>query len=66
MHLDEYLKNERVTEADFAAAVSLSQSQVNRIRRGGKTSWETAVAISDATKGKVTPADLGFTMEAAQ
>jgi len=66
MRLDDYLRENGFTEADFGASVGLSQSQVNRLRNGGKTSWETAVKIVQKTDGVVGLADLGFSFEVAE
>lgn len=58
MTLSEYLTKKNETDAAFAARVSMSQSQISRLRRGrSKPSWEATSAISAATKGAVTAND---------
>lgn len=59
MKLDDYLSERKMTEAEFGRLVGLSQSRVNRIRRGeGRPSWDVIPRIVQATKGKVTAADF--------
>lgn len=62
MTLDEWLKLAKQTlgmnETQFGAAVGISQSQVNRLRRG--KSWPTKermIRIREVTNKKVTPDD---------
>lgn len=70
MQLGEYLDRQKredgLTEAQFGLLVGLSQSQVNRIRNGGKTTFETAKEIARKTEGAVTMADLGFAFEPSE
>lgn len=59
MKLDTYLEAKGETDAEFALRVSLSQSQVSRIKRG--LSWPSRDAmerIVDATDGSVTANDF--------
>jgi transcriptional regulator with XRE-family HTH domain len=59
MKLETYLKKNGMTDASFAAQVSLSQSQVSRIKRG--ISWPTRDVlerITMATGGTVTANDF--------
>lgn len=59
MKLETYLKKNSLTDDAFASVVSLSQSQVSRIKRG--VSWpssEVIERITTATKGKVSVTDL--------
>lgn len=59
MTLDDFLKKKRKTEAEFAAEIGLSQSQVNRLRTtNSMPSWATIEKISAATRGKVTANDF--------
>jgi len=59
MTLNEYLTESNLKEADFGRLVGLSQSAINRLRRG--ESWppaDTAAKIRAATDGKVTANDF--------
>jgi len=59
MKLDEYLSQERITEAEFGAQIRLSQAQVNRIRRGD--SWPSRKVlerIAKVTENRVTANDF--------
>jgi DNA-binding transcriptional regulator YdaS (Cro superfamily) len=59
MTLNEYLTEIKLGDADFGRLVGLSQSAINRLRRG--ESWppaETARKILVATGGKVTANDF--------
>jgi len=59
MKLDQYLADRKLTDAAFAALVGMSQSQVNRLRRGlSQPSWDTAALIEHTTGGKVSAADF--------
>lgn len=59
MKLDQYLSARKLTDAAFAAIVGMSQSQVNRLRRGlSQPSWETVAVIERATDGKVRASDF--------
>lgn len=59
MKLDQYLSARKLTDAAFAAIVGMSQSQVNRLRRGlSQPSWETVAVIERATDGKVCASDF--------
>jgi DNA-binding transcriptional regulator YdaS (Cro superfamily) len=57
MTLDQYLSESGETNTAFSARVGISQSQIGRLRRGWKPSWDTIVAIEKATGGKVQPND---------
>lgn len=59
MTLDDYLAQTGTLETDFARAIGLSQSQVNRLRNG--ESWPSKGVlerIRAATDGRVTPNDF--------
>ena len=59
MRLDKYLTEAGLSEADFGRQIGLSQSAINRLRRG--ESWppaDTAEKIRAATGGKVTADDF--------
>jgi transcriptional regulator with XRE-family HTH domain len=59
MKLDQYLSARKLTDAAFAAIVGMSQSQVNRLRRGlSMPSWDAVAAIEQATSGKVSATDF--------
>lgn len=59
MTLDEYLKQEGLTDEAFGALARLSQSSVNRLRRGeAKPSADALARIYEATGGEVTANDL--------
>lgn len=59
MTLDQYLNTKGMTDAAFAAVVGISQSQVNRLRRGlSQPSWGTLETIERATGGKVAASDF--------
>ena len=61
MTLDAYLTREKesgLTETDFAARVGMTQSSVNRLRKGlTRPTAETQAAIARATDGEVMPND---------
>lgn len=66
MKLETYLRTKKLTDKAFGALVGLSQSQVNRIKRGESTpSWSTITAIEEATRGKVKLRDLRPEQESA-
>lgn len=59
MKLDKYLSAKKLTDAAFASLVGMSQSQVNRLRRGlSQPSWDTVATIERATGGKVSALDF--------
>ena len=59
MKLDQYLSATKMTDAAFAAVVGMSQSQVNRLRRGlSRPSWDAVATIERATEGKVRASDF--------
>ena len=59
MKLETFLSENKLTDAAFGKLVGLSQSQVNRIKRGvSKPSWDALGAIERATKGAVKAADF--------
>ena len=64
MTLDQYLERSGKTEADFGVDVGMSRSQIYRLRRGWKPSWDAIVAIEKATGGKVKPNDWPRRVEA--
>jgi len=54
MTLDEFLTKSPLTEEAFGKLIGCSQSQVNRLRKGGSDpSPERIARIRDVTKGKV-------------
>jgi hypothetical protein len=57
MTLDQYLERSAKSEAEFGADIGMSRSQIWRLRRGWKPSWDAIVAIERATGGKVKPND---------
>lgn len=57
MTLDQYLNRTGETDTAFGQRVGISQSQIGRLRRGWKPSWDAIVAIEKATGGKVKPND---------
>lgn len=68
MTLEQYLRENGLTDAAFGELVNVSQSQISRIRRG--VSWpskDVVSAIEEATRGAVTANDiLRVQQEAAQ
>lgn len=55
--LDNYMKQEKVSDADLSATIGRDRSIVSRLRRGKITpTLEIAAAIEKATKGHVTMA----------
>jgi transcriptional regulator with XRE-family HTH domain len=66
MTLAEYLKHTKESDAAFAFRAELSQSQVNRLRRGqSRPSWATIDQIAKATGKMVTANDWTRAEEAA-
>jgi len=58
MTLDQYLTKTGETDAAFASRAGLSQTQINRLKRGiSSPSFETIKKIAKASKGKVKFAD---------
>lgn len=58
MTLDQYLTKTGETDAAFAGRAGLSQTQINRLKRGiSSPSFETIKKIAKASKGKVKFAD---------
>lgn len=67
MTLEQYLRNNRITDAAFGATAGLSQAQVSRIKRGvSMPSWDAIAKIMKATDGEVTANDFAATVESAQ
>lgn len=58
MTLDQWLAENRLTEAEFAPRIGVTQSTVNRIRKGQMPSRDTIEAIFRETSGEVTANDL--------
>jgi transcriptional regulator with XRE-family HTH domain len=59
MTLEQYLTNEKLTDAEFGIRVGLSQSQISRIRRGiSLPSWDAMERIEEGTSGAVTANDF--------
>ncbi len=59
MKLDQYLKDNRLTDKEFGARIGRGQSSVTRLRRGETLpDWETARRISVETGGLVMPNDF--------
>lgn len=66
MTLADYLKQTKESDAAFAFRAELSQSQVNRLRRGmSRPSWATIDLIAKATSKKVTANDWARVEQAA-
>lgn len=66
MTLAEYLKETKESDAAFGARAQLSQSQVNRLRRGAsRPSWSAIDSIAKATGDKVTANDWAAAEQAA-
>lgn len=59
MRLSDYFAlDDKLTDAAFAGRVGMSQSQINRLRRGASSpDWETIEKIKGATDGQVTADD---------
>lgn len=53
MKLDDFLSKSPLTEEAFGKLIGCSQSQVNRLRKGGNPSPERIARIREATGGKV-------------
>ena len=61
MDLDSYLREDRISGADFAAQLGMSEASLSRIRRGDQNiTRETIRAIVAASGGKVTAEALVF------
>ena len=61
MDLDSYLREERISGADFAAQLGMSEASLSRIRRGDQNiTRETIRSIVEASGGKVTAEALVF------
>jgi transcriptional regulator with XRE-family HTH domain len=58
MTLDAYLNAKSIKEADFAALLDVSQSTVNRLRRGSVPSKDLMAKIFAATGGAVRADDF--------
>lgn len=59
MKLETFISDNGMTDAEFGVLVGLSQSQVNRLKRGkSRPSWDALIAIEKATGGKVKAADF--------
>lgn len=59
MNLGRYLSDNNLTDAAFAGLVGMSQSQINRLRRGlSQPSWETVALIERVTNGEVSASDF--------
>lgn len=59
MKLADYLAHAALTDQAFADKIGMSQSAVNRLRRGEtRPDWETASKIAHATDGAVTANDF--------
>jgi transcriptional regulator with XRE-family HTH domain len=58
MRLDEWLKQKRVRQEDFADMIGVRQSAISHLVRGKRNpSLELMLKIEAATKGKVRPND---------
>ncbi len=58
MKLDQYLSQHDIKEAEFAALVHVTQSTINRLRKGQIPSKELMVAIFEQTGGEVRADDF--------
>lgn len=65
MTLDSYLRENAMTEADFASLIGVQQSTVNRLRRGSVPTKDVMAKIVTATDGKVRADDFFGLGEAA-
>lgn len=66
MNLSTYLDANGMTEAEFAARVGVSRTQINKLKHG--RAWlsdDVAARIFDATDGQVTPNDFLATRRAS-
>ena len=53
MTLTQYLDAEKLTQAEFARRLGLSQGTVSKLCAGRRPSWELAINIERETAGKV-------------
>lgn len=61
MTLDQYLRDNQISAADFAAKLNLSEASLSRIRRGDQNiTRETIRQIVEASGGEVTAECLVF------
>ena len=58
MKLKNYLETKKLTQAEFGKMIGASQTTVNRYLNGRWPSREAALAIQQATKGRVMPNDF--------
>jgi putative transcriptional regulator len=59
MTLDDYLRENKITETAFAAVIGINQSSVHRLRKGTiRPDIETLARIVSATGGAVTLSDF--------
>ena len=58
MTLDRYLSEHAITEAEFAAKIGVTQSTVNRLRKGQVPGKELMLAIVEETGGVVRADDF--------
>ena len=58
MTLDQYLRENDISESAFAGLVHVSQAQVNRLRKGGWPSKPLMIRIQNATNHQVTANDF--------
>ena len=64
MTLDQYLAENKLTEAEFASRVGATQPNIHRLRKGQIPGKELMAAIVDKTGGQVRPDDF-FGVQAA-
>lgn len=59
MGLQQYLKDNRISPAEFARRLSISRSHLHEVLKGRKgASLELALRIQEETDGEVTPSDV--------
>ena len=58
MTLDQYLSDNDIKEADFASLLHVTQSTVNRLRKGQIPGKELMTAIFEKTEGQVRADDF--------
>jgi transcriptional regulator with XRE-family HTH domain len=67
MKLDDYIRQNDVTEAEIARRAGCSQSTVNKVRNGvGNPTISLLNRISEATGGAFTPSDFVVSSEPAE
>jgi predicted transcriptional regulator len=60
MKLEEYLKENRLTQEKFCKECGIARETLQRIMKGAIPRMEIALRIYKTTRKRVTPADLGL------